>query len=102
MEAVYLEPYHYSWEKKDIREEICIEKGITSIESCAFWSLPFLKRIIIPTTVQEIEIWAIVNCWSLKEVVFLGTEKQWKKIKRPRSNGWYHNSGKPKIIFTEN
>lgn len=84
-------------------EVIVIPDGITEVESCAFWSCIATKKIIIPTSVTQLNPWSIINCGCLEEVHYMGSQSEWDHyVKKTRNKGWLHNSGKPKITFEKN
>lgn len=59
--------YLWNIHAEDIKE-ICIEEGITSISSFAFYYYKNLKSVTIPSTVQVIDEYAFEACTSLESV----------------------------------
>ena len=57
--------------KKDIKK-IVIPKSVKNIEIWKFWNCTSLKSIKIPESVESIGYGAFLNCTSLKEVIFKG------------------------------
>lgn len=92
-----LERFTYCYEDYPSLKELTVEDGVTVIRRLAIWGLPNLRRINLPASLHAIEAWAVAYCYSLEEVHFCGTEKQWKEVYK--AEDWHHNSRKPIITF---
>ena len=85
------------WFRKNMTEVI-IQKGVTSIGSCAFRACTCITSITIPNTVKTIGIAAFEDCTLLKEIYYLGTEIEDANILVGRNNpclfeaNWHNNS----------
>ena len=78
----------YANGKKD--SEYNIPNGVEIILSDAMSYSNFLKKIIIPKTINCIERYAFSESASLKNVYFLGTTEEWNAI--DNTNGWLSNT----------
>ena len=70
-------------------EEFVVPDGVESIKLFAFRYSHSLKSITIPSSVTSIGVRAFDDCASLKNVYFLGTAEQWKKVDNLRH--WVSN-----------
>ena len=61
-------------------KEIKVPQSVKAIAQYAFWQVPTLQKIHLPTTVVRIDVNAFANCTKLKEVVYEGTPMQWQKV----------------------
>lgn len=81
-----------------LADKITIPDGVTEIGANAFSEGRHLKRITIPASVKKIEQYAFASCGNFCQIVYDGTEVQWKEIERCHSsnNGGYYSglSGK--------
>ena len=53
-----------------------------------------LEKVYIPSTMKNIDYNVFGECMSIKEVIFNGTEKEWKKIKIDSYNTYLNISRK--------
>ena len=61
---------------------ITIPYGITNIGGYAFVICQSLTSIVIPDSVTSIGSYAFYDCSSLKTIKYIGTEEQWKVVKK--------------------
>ena len=61
---------------------VSIPDSVTEIGDSAFAGCSSLTSVSIPDSVTEIGYNAFDSCSSLTEVIFKGTKKEWKKIKK--------------------
>jgi len=61
-------------------------KAVTALAEKAFYENKHLLRITLPTSIKSIGYSAFYRCSILKEIIFEGTKKEWKKIKKDA--GW--------------
>ena len=61
-------------------KEIEIPDGITYLGVNLFFWCDNLERIILPASIQRIEMYAFSDCSNLKEICFKGTKEQWETI----------------------
>ena len=59
---------------------VTIPAGVTNIKDVAFSGCEQLKTVVIPDSVTEIGYKAFVNCDSLTDVYYGGSETQWNAI----------------------
>lgn len=50
------------------REVVTIPEGVTQISSSAFEYNPYIKKVVLPSTVTYIGYWAFSNCTNLEEI----------------------------------
>ena len=67
---------------------ITIPNGVTSIGG-AFSHCSGLTSITISSSVTSIDFGALFFCSELKEIKYMGTKREWKKVKKDRD--WYIN-----------
>ena len=60
--------------------EIKVPQSVKVIGQYAFWDVPTLQKIHLPTSVTRIDANAFANCTKLKEVVYEGTPTQWQRV----------------------
>ena len=73
-----------------------IPDNITRISYSAFWKCLYLKEIMIPSSVEYLDMYAIYMCESLTTIHYNGTKAQWNAI--DKSNFWFENWMKKQII----
>ena len=78
-----------------------IPPNIIKIEYWAFSNCKNLSKIIWPTSVKELGSSIFASCNKLKEITFLGTKKEWRKIPKIRNISWRGYSYIKKIICTD-
>lgn len=69
-------------------EEIIFADGLAVIPENACNYTASLVRVVIPASVEEILKNAFASCTKLQEVVYLGTDAQWKYIQIDSSNSY--------------
>ena len=57
-----------------------VPDGITTISERAFFGCTELTSVSIPASVKNIGKWAFVNCISLEDIYYGGTETQWEEL----------------------
>ena len=67
-------------------ENFSVLENVTSIEKRAFQSCSNLVSIYIPVSVKNIGFMAFTGCDHLSEILYSGTETQWKMISRENGN----------------
>ena len=65
---------------------VTIPNSVTTIGESAFSGCSSLTSVTIPNSVTTIGDYAFYSCSSLKDVYYLGSEEQWKKISIGSSN----------------
>ena len=76
-----------------------IPHGIPSIGVGAFANCVNLETVSIPVSVKEIGSNAFFNCASLKTINYMGTAKQWAKVKR--GTNWLYKAGTNVVNCTD-
>lgn len=61
---------------------IVIPEGVTLIHDRTFQTCTNLTQITLPSSVIQISSEAFLGCFDLKSINYLGTKKQWEKIKK--------------------
>ena len=61
---------------------IVIPEGVTLIHDRTFQNCTNLTQITLPSSVIQISSEAFLGCFDLKSINYLGTKKQWEKIKK--------------------
>ena len=74
IESIYLKSYVGRGDENGV-VEIPAEKGITTIYRIAFANNKYIKKVIIPEGVEEIQYGAFYGCESLEEIVLPSTLK---------------------------
>ena len=74
--------------------EVVLPNQMSTIESMIFGFCSKLSSITIPNSVTSIEYWAIYGCTNLREINYLGTQKEWNSI--TFGSDW--NDSSPEII----
>ena len=72
----------YSFCMNHFIKEVIIPRGVTDINIHAFAACPNLKTIVMPDTITSIHKTAFYRCNSLNKVIFKGTPEQWDRINR--------------------
>ena len=62
------------------RSSYTIPDGVEKIGKKAFYGCRYIESLTIPVNVIEIDDSAFENCYSLKNVYYLGTRAQWKAV----------------------
>ena len=57
-----------------------IPDGVNTIAYSAFWGSSNLKSVVIPESVTFIDEGAFIDCYSLTDVYYTGTEEQWENV----------------------
>ena len=65
---------------------VTIPNSVASIDDWAFTDCTALTSIIMPSNVGSIGMFAFYNCGNLKDVYYIGTKEQWKKITKNNGN----------------
>lgn len=68
------------YDKRDEIKTIEISEGVASIGEYAFQGLENLETIKLPESLTTIGKFALSGCGSLREVVYAGSESQWRAI----------------------
>ena len=63
-----------------------IPDGVTEIGRAAFWCINELESIIIPNSVERIDMFAFYGCEGLNNIYFTGTEQEWAAISIEEGN----------------
>ena len=58
-----------NWEDEDRLVELIVPEGVTAIKDCAFFGVPWIRKVVIPGTVKVIEKEAFAVCSRLEELV---------------------------------
>lgn len=77
---------------------ITFPNSVTKIDEYAFFNCTNLTCVTIPDSVTYIGRSAFYGCTALKEIYYLGTDKQWSAI--TKYVGWDNNTGSYTIHFT--
>ncbi|MBQ8689063.1 MAG: leucine-rich repeat domain-containing protein [Clostridia bacterium] len=83
-------------------DSVAIPEGVTLLGQCAFYDAKF-KNIVIPRSLEEIDINAFGYCECTGGVYYRGTREEWEKIKIARMNSnyllrhprYYYSESKP-------
>lgn len=89
--------YYYAVNKKE--SVFKLPDGVNEIKSSAFIGCSKLVKLIIPKSVKKIKRYAIYFCLALDTVEYLGTIKEFKKIKI--GYGVFKNTSVEKVICTD-
>ena len=65
--------------------ELSIPEGVEKLENFAIWC-DTLKKLIIPSSLEYLDAYALSGCEALCEIYYDGTKSQWKNIDKGR--GW--------------
>ncbi len=71
---------------------VTIPDGVTNIEDAAFASCDNLTNVTIPNSVTSIGHGVFENCTNFKDVYYIGSESEWKKINIGSYNGALTNA----------
>ena len=86
----------FSGFEKLIRVEL--PDGLTKIGDYAFSDCSDLESITIPDSVTSIGEEAFERCYALSEVIYDGTDEEWKKISIARGNEYLTDAYVPKTV----
>lgn len=67
---------------------VAIPEGVTVIYGDTFEGCESLIKVEIPSSLTKIGVRAFGKCTSLAEVIYCGTEQQWKNIEVDNLNNW--------------
>lgn len=78
---------------------VTVPDSVTKIEYMAFFGCTGLTSITIPSRVTEIGNDALWRCSSLNEIIFKGTVKKWRSIKK--GSDWNEYAGNYTVTCTD-
>ena len=62
------------------KSDIIIPEGVKVIGAQNFCGNGYLKSVSIPHSVEEIQDYVFVHCWSLETIYYNGTVAEWKQL----------------------
>lgn len=74
--------YYYPSARKSKNDTYQVKGSIEYIHAGAFYEVRYLKKVILPKGIREIERGAFSSSSSIKEVIYLGSEEEWNAIKK--------------------
>ncbi|MCI8434831.1 MAG: leucine-rich repeat domain-containing protein [Clostridia bacterium] len=77
--------------------ELAVPEGVTSIGEWAFAGCKSLRKIALPISLVSIGGWVIVGCDRLSEIVYAGSKKQWRAIRK--QSDWLPYTRTPIDLF---
>ena len=60
--------------------DVILPEGVKVIGVRAFYGNGYLKSVSIPHSIEEIQDYVFVNCWSLETIYYNGTVAEWKQL----------------------
>jgi hypothetical protein len=60
--------------------EIKVPTSVQTIAQYAFWDVPTLEKIHLPTSVTYVDKDAFANCTKLKQIVYEGSPAEWGRV----------------------
>ena len=76
--------------------DLVIPEGVATIPQNAFLGYRGLRSLILSAGVAEVEEFAFAGCLGLRTVTYLGTVKEWEKVKK--GDRWCENSEVKRVL----
>ena len=81
-------------------KSVTIPDTVRTIGANAFESCYYLKTVTLSKNVGSIKSKAFIDCEKLTQIIFKGTEQEWKNINK--GSGWDSSTGNYEVVFKEN
>ncbi len=86
----------YAFDKNGNVTHVIVSTNATKIPKKAFDNFKLLSTVIIPASVTVISNDAFDDCKKLENIIYLGTEEQWRAIKK--KDDWDEDTGNYTIV----